>query len=246
MDDAPDIARVGNLLADPSRARMVWLLIDGTRRPAGELAYAAHLSAQSASGHLAKLVRGGLLRTEAHGRHRYFSIASAEVASMVEDIASLAALTRPRLPGPPRVVPTMPAQFLRARTCYGHLAGELAVLTLASMLEKRWLQNAGRDYSVTDRGASELAKLGVNLARVSKARRVFARACIDLTQRRPHLGGALGEALLDAYVERAWIKRLPRSRTVTITPQGHASFRRIFGARVGLSTSARHHGFHPK
>ncbi|HVF18186.1 MAG TPA: winged helix-turn-helix domain-containing protein, partial [Steroidobacteraceae bacterium] len=134
MDDAFDIARIGNLLADTARARMVWLLIDGTHRPAGELAYAANLSAQSASGHLAKLVRGGLLRTESHGRHRYFSIASAEVASMVEEIASLAALTRPRLPRPARIVPTMPANFLQARTCYGHLAGEWAVLTLAGML----------------------------------------------------------------------------------------------------------------
>src|SRR5262245_41463260 len=131
MDEAPDISRVGNLLADPARARIVWLLIDGTSRPAGELAYAARISAQSASGHLAKLMRGGLLRAEAHGRHRYFSIASAEIAGTIEGMASLAALTRPRLPRPPQLAPQVPAHFLQARTCYGHLAGQLAVLALA-------------------------------------------------------------------------------------------------------------------
>jgi DNA-binding transcriptional ArsR family regulator len=232
MDDAPDIARIGNLLADPARARMVWLLIDGTSRPAGELAYAANISAQSASGHLAKLLRGGLLRAEAHGRHRYFSIGSAEVASMIEGMASLAALTRPRLPRPPRLEPTVPKHFLQARTCYGHLAGELAVLVLAGMLKKRWLHTTGRDYSVTKRGAQELTALGVDLAHVQKTRRVFASACIDLTQRRPHLGGALGEALLNVYVDRGWVKRQSRSRAVIITPSGHQSFRRVFGANA--------------
>jgi DNA-binding transcriptional ArsR family regulator len=231
MDDAPDIARIGNLLADPARARMVWLLIDGTRRPAGELAYAANLSAQSASGHLAKLLRGGLLRAESHGRHRYFSVAGPQVASMIEEMASLAALTRPRLPQPQRLAPAMPAQFLQARTCYGHLAGELAVLALSGMLKMRWLRAEGREYLLTDRGQEELPALGVSVPVESGTRRAFARACIDLTQRRPHLGGALGDALLQMYVRRGWIKRHPRSRVVTITPSGHESFRRVFGAR---------------
>src|SRR5919201_3497654 len=115
-----DIARVAGLLAEPARARMVWSLIDGTMRPAGELAYAANISPQSASGHLAKLVEGGLIQSEAQGRHRYFRIASAEVAAAVEGLASLSVGRQPR-------PPAVPVQFLRARTCYGHLAGEMAV-----------------------------------------------------------------------------------------------------------------------
>src|SRR2546421_1959250 len=136
-----DIARIAGLLADPARAKMLWSLIDGTARPAGELAYSANVSAQSASGHLAKLVDGGLIEAQAQGRHRYFRIAGAEVAAVVEALASLAAENRPRVPRP-----TVPVRFLHARTCYGHLAGEMAVKVLEAMLKQRWLAAHGRDY----------------------------------------------------------------------------------------------------
>lgn len=231
MDDAPDIPRIANLLADAARARIVWTLIDGTTRPAGELAYAANISAQSASAHLAKLVEGGLLEAEAQGRHRYFRIASAEVASLIEGIASLGAVTRSRSRAPRSVLParSIPIQFLHARTCYGHLAGEMAVKVLEAMLKQRWLSADGRDYSVTRLGEAKLAALDVDVATARKRRRVFARACVDLTQRRLHLGGALGDALLDAYVARGWVQRHRRSRVVNITPNGNEAFRRAFG-----------------
>lgn len=228
MNDSPDIPRIASLLSDHARARIVWTLIDGTTRPAGELAYAANVSAQSASAHLAKLVRGGLLHAEAHGRHRYFRLASTEVASMIEGMASLAAATRPRTPRPPTLSPQVPIQFLYARTCYGHLAGEIAVKALEAMLKRGWVSARGRDFAVTSQGAKEFAALGVDLSLAQRPRRVFARACIDLTQRRPHLGGALGEALLDVYVRRGWVKRHRQSRTVGITPKGHENFRRLF------------------
>src|SRR5688572_25418727 len=192
MHDDPGVARLAQLLADPARARMLWALIDGTTRPAGELAYAARVSAQSASGHLARLVEGGLLRSEAQGRHRYFRIASAEVAGVIEGMASLGAATRPRAPRSPLPSRAVPVQFLHARTCYGHLAGEMAVKVLEAMLKARWLTAAGRDFAVTRHGETKLAALGVDLAAARQPRRVFARACVDLTQRRPHLGGALG------------------------------------------------------
>ena len=230
MDELPDIARIAYLLSDPARARMVWTLIDGTSRPAGELAYAANVSASSASAHLAKLVRGGLLCTEAHGRHRYFRLANTDVASTVEGMASLAAGTRPRRPRPAAPPPGEPHQFLYARTCYGHLAGQVAVAALDGMLKRRWLTKRGQDFAVGAAGENEFEALGVDLALVHQPRRVFARACIDLTQRRPHLGGALGEALLDAYVGHGWVQRHRRSRLVSITPQGHQNFRRLFGA----------------
>jgi DNA-binding transcriptional ArsR family regulator len=231
MDDNPDIPRVAQLLADPARARMLWLLIDGTMRPAGELAYAANVSAQSASAHLAKLVEGGLLRAEAQGRHRYFRIASAEIAAMIEGVASVDAATRPRTPRALLPSPDVPVQFLHARTCYGHLAGEMAVKVLEAMLKSRWLAADGRDYAPTRAGEKALAELGVYLADARKPRRAFARACVDLTQRRPHLGGALGDALLDAYLERGWVLRSRRSRAVTITPKGREGFRRWLGVQ---------------
>jgi DNA-binding transcriptional ArsR family regulator len=229
MDDDPDIPRLASLLADPARARILWTLIDGTTRPAGELAYAANVSAQSASAHLAKLVEGGLLEAEAQGRHRYFRIASAEVAGVIEGMASLSAATRPRAPRAPLPSRSVPVQFLHARTCYGHLAGEMAVKILEAMLKSRWLTVDERDFTVTRLGEERLAALEVNLAAARRSRRVFARACVDLTQRRPHLGGALGDALLDLYVARGWVQRQRRSRVVSITPRGDENFRRVFG-----------------
>lgn len=230
MQDEAGISRIAHLLADPARARILWALIDGTTRPAGELAYAADISAQSASGHLAKLVEGGLLRSEAQGRHRYFRIASAEVAGLVEGMASLNAATRPRAPRPPLPSRSVPLQFLHARTCYGHLAGETAVKVLEAMLKARWLAADGADFEVTAVGEAKLAALHVDLAAARRSRRVFARACVDLTQRRPHLGGALGDALLQLYVSRGWILRQRRSRVVSITPAGRENFRRLFAA----------------
>lgn len=229
MHDEPDIPRIASLLADAARAKILWTLIDGTTRPAGELAYAANISAQSASAHLAKLVEGGLLESEAQGRHRYFRIASAEVAGAIEGMASLSAATRPRAPRAPLPSHSVPVQFLHARTCYGHLAGEMAVEILEAMLKSRWLAAEERDFTVTRRGEEKLAALDVDLAAARQSRRTFARTCVDLTQRRPHLGGALGDALLDLYVARGWVQRQRRSRVVSITPKGHENFRRVFG-----------------
>ena len=214
----------------PARATILRTLIDGTMRPAGELAYAANISAQSASAHLAKLVRGGLLVAEAQGRHRYFRLANAQVADAIESLASLSVAVRPRAPRSRLPSKSMPIEFLHARTCYDHLAGETAVQVCESMLKARWLTHDGRDFRVTRLGEKELAALDVDLAAARQSRRVFARACVDLTQRRPHIGGALGAALLDLYVARSWILRARRSRVVTITPNGQAAFRRTFGA----------------
>lgn len=230
MHDDPDIPRIANLLADAARAKILWTLIDGTTRPAGELAYAANISAQSASAHLAKLVEGGLLQAEAQGRHRYFRIASAEVAAVIESIASLDVATRPRRPRAPLPTRSTPVEFLHARTCYDHLAGEMAVKILEAMLRQRWLTAHGHDFALTRAGEAGLAALDLDVAAARQPRRVFARACVDLSQRRPHLGGVLGDALLDLYVERGWIQRHRRSRVVSITPEGDETFRRVFGA----------------
>src|SRR5258706_10639440 len=229
MDDETGIPRIANLLADRARATILRTLIDGTMRPAGELAYPANISAQSASAHLAKLVDGGLLAQEAQGRHRYFRLANAQVADAIESLASLSVAVRPRAPRSPLPSKSVPIQFLNARTCYDHLAGETAVRVCEAMLKARWLAAEGRDFRVTALGEKKLAALDVDLAAARETRRVFARACVDLTQRRPHIGGALGAALLDLYVTRGWILRTRRSRVVNITPKGQEAFRRTFG-----------------
>src|SRR5436305_650329 len=127
MDHEPEVARIASRLADPARASILRTLMDGTMRPAGELAYAANIAAQSASAHLAKLLDGGLLALEPQGRHRYFRIASMDVAHAVESLGSLSIALRPRNPRAPAIPKSAPVQFLYARTCYDHLAGEIAV-----------------------------------------------------------------------------------------------------------------------
>jgi DNA-binding transcriptional ArsR family regulator len=230
MDDANQIQRIANLLADPARAAMLWTLIDGTLRPAGELAFAANVSAQSASGHLAKLVDGGLLVGEAQGRHRYFRIVNAEAARLIEGLASFGAAQRPKTPPQPALARAMPPQFLQARTCYDHLAGDMAVQLLQAMVDARWLLADGADYRVTRAGRKHFAALGLDdEALHAGGRRALARGCVDLTQRRPHLAGRLGAALLALYDREGWILRSPRSRTVSVTPKGRQAFRRHFG-----------------
>ena len=229
MSDALNIPRIANLLVDPARATMLWTLIDGTTRPAGELAFAANVSPQSASAHLRKLVEGGLLLCHSQGRHRYFRIASSEAAHVIEGLASFGASIQPRVPRHPPLARAMPKQFLQARTCYDHLAGELAVKILLAMLDAKWLSSTGQEFEIMQLGRKKLAVLGIDLSQAYAGRRAFARSCVDLTQRRPHLAGALGAALLDLYVREGWILRTPRSRLVSLTPKGHAAFGRILG-----------------
>jgi DNA-binding transcriptional ArsR family regulator len=225
--DGSELARIAGFFADPARARILRTLIDGTLRPAGELAFAANISAQSASAHLAKLVEGGLLELRAQGRHRYFRIANPEVADAVESLGSLGETLRPRAPRPPAPARAAPSEFLRARTCYDHLAGETAVQVCSALLKARWLAADARDFRLTALGEERLAALGVDVEAALHKRRAFARACVDLTQRRPHIGGALGAALLEMYLERGWILRMRRSRAVGITPRGAEGFGRL-------------------
>jgi len=239
MDAALDIPRIAALLADPARAAMLWILIDGTTRPAGELAFAANVSAQSASAHLAKLVDGRLLVCEAQGRHRYFRIASAEAAHLIEGLASFGASIPPRTPPHPPLVSAMPSRFLEARTCYDHLAGEMAVRVMQAMLDGGWLVGSGQEFEATQLGQDKLTILGVDISQPSRGRRSFARSCVDLTQRRRHLAGALGAALLEHYVREAWILRTPRSRVVSITPKGQAAFKRLLALKYPATHTTR-------
>ena len=227
MNEPDVVARVAFLLADPARAQILLTLIDGSMRPAGELAFAANISAQSASAHLAKLVEGGLLALHPQGRHRYFQISSPEVASAVESLSSLSMALPPRRPLGPAIPKSAPVQFLHARTCYDHLAGEVAVQICAAMLKARWLRSEGRDLELTRLGHERLTALDVDLSAARSSRRSFARTCVDLTQRRSHIGGALGAALLEMYLARSWILRMRGSRAVSITPKGSQAFARI-------------------
>ncbi|HEV3425677.1 MAG TPA: helix-turn-helix transcriptional regulator [Paraburkholderia sp.] len=219
----PGLSRIGALLADPGRAAMLWALMDGSARPAGELTMIAGLSPSAGSAHLARLTDGGLLALEVRGRHRYFRIASPDIAASIEALANVAQASAPQraVPQPAR---TVPVDMRYARTCYDHMAGELSVQLFERMLSHRLLTLHGNAVDATPAGAAQLASWGIDVAGQQTRRRRFACTCPDWSERRPHLGGALGAALLDSWSSHGWVERTERPRILRITPAGHRHF----------------------
>ena len=219
----PGLSRIGALLADPGRAAMLWALMDGSARPAGELTMIAGLSPSAASAHLARLTDGGLLALEVRGRHRYFRIASADIAASIEALANVAQVSAPQRPAP-RPVRTVPTDMRYARTCYDHMAGELSVRVFERLVGRGLLSLKGTSLEATSDGAARFADWGIDVSAQRSRRRRFACTCPDWSERRPHLGGALGAALLDSWAARGWVERTERPRILRITPAGHRHF----------------------
>jgi DNA-binding transcriptional ArsR family regulator len=227
MSGFPDLAAVGSLIGEPARSAMLSELADGRALPAGELAARAGVSASTASAHLSRLVAGGLLVGVAQGRHRYYRLAGPEVADALE---SLAALTPP--PAPRDGFNRSVLSGLRfARSCYRHLAGRLGVDVRDRLVELDLIVEDGAEHRVTPAGERWFGQLGVDVEAARRARRAFARACIDWSERRPHLAGSLGDAMLTALVEHEWLRRQPGERTLELTPAG----RRWLEATLGLT-----------
>lgn len=227
MQYTPAISSIAALLADPGRAAMVWALMDGSARPAGELALLAGLSPSSTSAHLAKLVEGGLLLQQSHGRNRYYRLAGPEVGQLVEALASTALAAQPRQN---RTIPLSrgtPLALREARTCYDHLAGELAVGLFARMSGAGWLAQEGKSVAITEAGAAGLQALGIDLASVGKRRRQLACACPDWSERKPHLGGAVGAALLERCTQAGWLRPSNSSRALHVSPHGRRAISAI-------------------
>ncbi|WP_424952697.1 ArsR/SmtB family transcription factor [Deinococcus sp.] len=216
MTDYPNIAPVAALLAEPARAAMLVALLAGRALPAGELAFLAGVSPQTASSHLGKLVEGHLLAVEAHGRHRYYRLSGSPVAHAVEALAAVAPLPERRTPRPDER-----AQELRyARTCYDHLAGHLGVQVTEALLGLGVLAQQESGYEVSPAGQGWLSGFGVDVAALRPGRRPLARPCLDWSERRPHLAGALGQALLTRLLELEWMVRIPGGRALRVAQAG--------------------------
>jgi DNA-binding transcriptional ArsR family regulator len=200
---------------------MLAALLDGVALPAGELAQLAGISAATASAHLARLVAEGFVAVEPQGRHRYYRLANAEVAAALEAMASL--MPRP----PPRQRPGDPALW-RARLCYHHLAGQLGVLLREALLQRGWLLLDGDGCGLSWAGRDALLRL--DLLAADSAQTPSGRLCLDWTERRHHVGGALGRELAHGMIERVgWLRRHPHGRALTPTPLGLAALSREFG-----------------
>jgi DNA-binding transcriptional ArsR family regulator len=228
MTPEPDLSIIGNLIGDPTRAMILSALMGGIALPASDLAYRAHITPQTASSHLAKLVDGGLIEVAQRGRHRYYRLKNAEVAHALEVLAALSPFPAPRLKHPSEQYQIL----CFARTCYDHLAGKAGVALTSMFLQMGFLTLGDEVFTLTDQGEHWLEGWEIDVPKLRKERRAFARACLDWSQRQDHLGGALGAAITAKLFEKGWITRLPDTRAVAFTEAGRQGFLREFGLDV--------------
>ncbi len=224
MDGTPNIARIGTLLGDNTRARMLTTLMHGKALTASELAREAGVTAQTATSHLAKLQSGGLLTLRKQGRHKYFALANEEVATLLEtlmglsnDDRSLETLTGPR-----------DAAMRHARVCYNHLAGNKGIQLHDSLLASKALVLSNGNLTLTDSGQSFMQEFGIDLQALKASRSPLCRECLDWSERRSHLAGSLGRALLAQFERLKWVKRDPGSRVITFSTKGERAFNQTF------------------
>ncbi len=224
MKEGPDIALLGSLIGDPARANMLTALMSGKALTARELAVEAGITAQTASAHLAKLEGAGLLKRRKQGRHRYFTLADDEVGSVLEAMMGLAAKnghTRTR------TGPKDPA-LRKARICYNHLAGEFGVHLFDSLLAQGIVVEEREETLLTGPGRSRMTEFGIDIDALSRSRRPMCRSCLDWSNRRTHLAGALGTALLVRFLELKWARRIADSRVIAFSPTGERKFTESF------------------
>jgi DNA-binding transcriptional ArsR family regulator len=228
MKSGPDIAMVASLVGDPARANILTALMNGRALTATELSQEAGVTPQTASSHLSKLEAGGLIEQEKQGRHRYYRLADPDVADVMESLQGLAARAgHLRV----RTGPKDPA-LRRARVCYDHLAGDLGVQMLDSMRRQKLVRQNKTEIELTRDGERFVAKaLQIDAATLSHPRRPVCKVCLDWSERRHHLAGTLGAALMQRFTELKWAARdpTPGSRVVQFTRQGEKRFAALFG-----------------
>jgi DNA-binding transcriptional ArsR family regulator len=228
MKSGPDIAMVASLVGDPARANMLTALMTGRALTAGELASQAGITPQTASSHLAKLEAGRLIEQEKQGRHRYYRLTGPDVASVLEGLDGLAARTgHMRL----RTGPKDPA-LRHARICYDHLAGDLGVQMLDSMKRQRLVRQSKQAIELTPEGKRFMASaLQIDAETLAHPRRPVCKACLDWSERRHHLAGTLGAAVMTRFTELKWAARdaAPGSRVVNFSRHGEKRFAALFG-----------------
>ena len=224
------MSRIAAVIAEPARAGMLLALVAGRALTATELAAVAGVTKQTASGHLRRLIESGLVAVQTQGRHRYHRLADPDVAELLERLMSVAerGAVRPLVTGPRE-----PA-LRKARICYDHLAGELAVECLDRLQDSGWIARGTSadqriELTLTPAGRTALTDRGLALEDLPGAtRRPVCRACLDWSVRRHHLAGALGARLLRHCLARRWARRLPDSRAIRFSERGELEFRRHF------------------
>ena len=224
MKEGPDIAFLGSLIGDPARANMLTALLSGKALTASELAAEAGITPQTASAHLSKMESGGLLQQRRQGRHRYFALADDDVGILLESMMGFAA-KKGHLRT--RTGPRDPA-LRYARVCYNHLAGDLGVRMMDSLLAKGFLTPENEGLGLTDDGRAFAEGFAIDLEPLEKSRRPMCKSCLDWSNRRSHLAGSLGSALLTRFYDLGWARRIEGSRIVAFSPRGEKAFLHAF------------------
>ena len=226
------LSEVAALMGDPARAAMLSLLMDGRAHTASDLALAAGVTAQTASGHLGRMAEANLLAVRAQGRNRFYRLASGDVAHAIESLMALAG-TRAQ-PASRSAAWRRDPDLRFCRTCYDHLAGQVGIAVTDSLTQHGHLEPKGsHDWRLTPSGELFCARVGVDLGGARQATtRHFARQCLDWSERRPHISGALGSAIADTFFKKGWAEKLRRGRTVRLTDSGRRALTRDFGAAV--------------
>jgi len=234
MEHAPCISQIATLLADPKRSAMMWALMDGSARATEELALLAGLSQSSASAHLGRLSAGGLLRVETRGRKRFFRLAAPEVGAAIEALASATVASAPQdIPdvfkrNAPLVKPrAVRSSLLSARLCDDHLGGTLSADLYQRLVAAGWIEHFEQRVTVTLKGATELAARGVFIQALAHHNGRVACACPDWSERRPHMGGSLGAALLQLFMQSGWLSLSSDSRALQVTASGQREIHRF-------------------
>ncbi|WP_020177506.1 winged helix-turn-helix domain-containing protein [Methylopila sp. M107] len=226
----PLIAEAASLIGDPTRAAMLGQLMDGRARTAKELASLAGVTPATASGHIAKMTAAELISVAAQGRHRYVRLAGPDVAEILERLMALAALSRPT--ARPRNADE--AAFRHARSCYDHLAGALSVDLVEGLVRRDLLRRGHDGFEPTLAGERWFRALGVDVAKARTSTRAFARCCLDWSERRDHLAGALGGGLMEALIRRGYLARRKDGRTLDVPEAG----RRFFAEQIAAVPTA--------
>jgi DNA-binding transcriptional ArsR family regulator len=225
MKEGLDLAGLSSLIGDPSRALILSALFGGEALPAGELAFRARVTPQTASSHLAKLEQAGLVIVRRLGRHRYYALAGPEVGALLETMINLAS-------PPPAGRTKVPAPLREGRMCYDHLAGRLGVAITGALVDRGVLQADDHGFALSESGPAWFAAIGIDVERLRDGRRAITRQCQDWSERRPHLAGALGAAIADRFLDQGWIRRERDSRAVALTEEGRAALARLFGPGI--------------
>ena len=226
MESGHQFSEIAALVGDKCRSMMLWHLLDGRAYTATELSLCADTSPQSGSNHLSKLVDAHILAVEKQGRHRYYRFANSDIAHAIESMASLVPSNQEKK------ITTENKGIFYARTCYDHIAGKLGVEIAGSLIKKGIINADKKQYAVTRDGNNWFQSLGINIQELRSSKRSFARPCLDWSERKHHLAGALGAALLNSMLKNDWIRRMRNSREIIVTAKGKTEFQKKLGIEI--------------